>query len=101
MADVHRHIRGPDKLSKPHAIPQERAAEGRARPTDPQLLDDLAHDMVASALCDHERLATLPLTSAMRYFSSELEDHVLRSSCPAGVCRPDAVTAGASPARHR
>ena len=42
-----------------------------------------------SALCDHERLATLPLTTGMRYFRSELDDHILRSSCPAGVCQPD------------
>ena len=41
------------------------------RPTDPQLAVDLAADIVASALCDHERLATLPLTSGMRYFESE------------------------------
>jgi len=73
----------------------DRIAEGRPRPTDPGLLDDLAHDMVASALCDHERLATLPLTSGMRYFRSELDDHILRSSCPAGVCRPIAVAGAA------
>ena len=59
-----------------------------------ELAGDLAADMVASALCDHERLATLPLTSALRYFRTELDDHILRSSCPAGVCRPIAVAAG-------
>jgi NADH:ubiquinone oxidoreductase subunit F (NADH-binding) len=74
----------------------DRIAEGRPRPTDPALLEDLAHDMVASALCDHERLATLPLMSGMRYFRSELDDHILRSSCPAGVCHPIAVAAGAA-----
>ena len=46
------------------------------------------HDIAASALCDHERLATLPFTSAMRYFRSEIDDHLLRSTCPAGVCTP-------------
>jgi NADH:ubiquinone oxidoreductase subunit F (NADH-binding) len=74
----------------------DRIAEGRPRPTDPVLLDDLAHDIVGSALCDHERLATLPLTSGMRYFRAELDDHILRSSCPAGVCHPIAVAAGAT-----
>ncbi len=69
----------------------DRVTSGRPRPTDLQLLADLSHDVVASALCDHERLATLPYASAMRYFRSELDDHVLRSSCPAGVCRPIAV----------
>ncbi len=46
---------------------------GLLRPVDPQLAADLAHDIVASALCDHERLATLPLTSGMRYFESEFD----------------------------
>jgi NADH:ubiquinone oxidoreductase subunit F (NADH-binding) len=73
----------------------DRVAGGRPRPTDPTLLEDLAHDIAASGLCDHERLATLPFTSAMRYFRSEVDDHLLRSTCPAGVCHPIAVAAGA------
>ena len=47
-----------------------------------------------AALCDHERLATLAFTSGMRYFRSEIDDHILRSSCPAGVCQPIAVARG-------
>ncbi len=73
----------------------DRVATGLPKPTDGQLLADLSADVVASALCDHERLATFPLTSGMRYFQSELDDHILRSSCPAGVCRPIAVGAAA------
>jgi NADH:ubiquinone oxidoreductase subunit F (NADH-binding) len=72
----------------------ERMTAGTGRPNDPILLEDLAADIVASALCDHERLATLPLTTGMRYFREELEDHVLRSTCPAGVCHPISVAAG-------
>jgi NADH:ubiquinone oxidoreductase subunit F (NADH-binding) len=75
----------------------DRAVEGRPRPTDPTLLGDLSADIVASALCDHERLTTFPLMSGMRYFRSELDEHLLRSSCPAGVCHPIAVAAGAIP----
>ncbi len=75
----------------------DRVVDGRPRPTDPTLLEDLSADIVASALCDHERLTTLPLASGMRYFRSELDDHILRSSCPAGVCHPIAVAAGAIP----
>ena len=74
----------------------DRIAEGRPRPSDPALLEDLAHDIAASALCDHERLAVLPLTTGMRYFRSEIDDHLLRSICPAGVCTPIAVAAGAA-----
>ncbi|MEA2519467.1 MAG: NADH-quinone oxidoreductase subunit [Chloroflexota bacterium] len=74
----------------------DRIATGVPKPTDVQLLADLSADIVGSALCDHERLATLPFTSGMRYFRSELDEHILRSSCPAGVCRPIAVAAVAS-----
>ena len=69
----------------------ERATTGRPMPNDMQLLVDLSHDVVESALCDHERLATLPLASGMRYFRSELDDHILRGTCPAGVCRQTAL----------
>jgi NADH:ubiquinone oxidoreductase subunit F (NADH-binding) len=74
----------------------DRIATGLPRPTDLQLLADLSADIVDSALCDHERLATLPYATGMRYFRSELDEHILRSSCPAGVCRPIAVAAGAA-----
>jgi NADH:ubiquinone oxidoreductase subunit F (NADH-binding) len=50
-----------------------RREAGLIRPVDTQLAADLAHDIVASALCDHERLATLPLTSGMRYFESAFD----------------------------
>jgi NADH-quinone oxidoreductase subunit F len=72
----------------------ERFVAGTSRPTDPDLVGDLAADITASALCNHERLATLPLTTMMRYFQAELEDHLLRSTCPAGVCHPIALAAG-------
>jgi NADP-reducing hydrogenase subunit HndC len=71
----------------------DRVASGRSRPTDLTLLADLSADIVGSALCDHERLSTLPLSSAMRYFRSELDDHILNATCPAGVCHPIAVAA--------
>jgi NADH-quinone oxidoreductase subunit F len=74
----------------------DRMATGFPKPTDLELLVDLSDDIVGSALCDHERLATLPLASGMRYFRSELDEHILHSSCPAGVCRPIAVAAGAA-----
>ena len=50
-----------------------RREDGLLRPIDMELATDLAPDIVASALCDHERLATLPLTSGMRYFGSDFD----------------------------
>ncbi len=74
----------------------ERAAAGTPRAGDAQLAADLAHDVAASALCDHERTATYALASVLRYFRTELDDHLLRSTCPAGVCTPIAVAGGAA-----
>ena len=53
-----------------------RREDSLARPTDNVLGQDLAADIVASALCDHERLATLPYTSGMRYFASAFDSAI-------------------------
>jgi NADH-quinone oxidoreductase subunit F len=74
----------------------ERFTGGRPRPRDPELLGDLAADVRDGALCALELTAINPLVSGMRYFEQEFEDHILRSACPAGVCRPLRVAAGAA-----
>src|SRR5439155_6182496 len=74
----------------------ERLTTGTSRAGDLELLTDLAADVVGSGLCDHERLATLPMLSGLRYFRDEVDAHYLRGECPAGVCRPTSI--GASPA---
>jgi NADH:ubiquinone oxidoreductase subunit F (NADH-binding) len=68
-----------------------RICAGIPRANDLGLLEDLAHDVAESGLCDHERLATLPLMSGVRYFRAELDEHLLRGVCPAGVCHPVAL----------
>jgi NADH:ubiquinone oxidoreductase subunit F (NADH-binding) len=69
----------------------ERLSGGTSRAGDLDLLVNLADDIVGSALCDHERLATLPLLSGLRYFRPEVDAHLERGECPAGVCRPIAL----------
>jgi NADH-quinone oxidoreductase subunit F len=66
----------------------ERLTTGTSRSGDLDLLVDLSADVVGSGLCDHERLATLPMMSSLRYFRDEIDAHLLRGECPAGVCRP-------------
>lgn len=66
----------------------QRATKGLSRPTDPELLRDLASDVRDGALCGLEYCAPNPLLSGMRYFSQEFDDHFVRGSCPAGVCMP-------------
>jgi NADH:ubiquinone oxidoreductase subunit F (NADH-binding) len=69
---------------------------GRCRPSDPDLVRSLASDVHDSALCGLEDTAINPLLSGMRYFPQEFEDHILRSTCPAGVCHPIRVAAAAA-----
>jgi NADH:ubiquinone oxidoreductase subunit F (NADH-binding) len=69
---------------------------GRGRPTDRELVADLASDVRDSALCGLEAGAINPLLSGMRYFAEEFEEHLVRGSCPAGVCHPIRVAAAVS-----
>jgi NADH:ubiquinone oxidoreductase subunit F (NADH-binding) len=75
----------------------ERLTTGTSRGGDLGLLEDLAADVVGSALCDHERLATLPMMSGLRYFRDEVDAHYLRGECPAGVCRTVRLASGNAP----
>jgi NADH:ubiquinone oxidoreductase subunit F (NADH-binding) len=69
---------------------------GRARPTDGELVTSLAADVRDGALCGLEAGAINPLLSGMRYFAEEFEEHLVRGSCPAGVCHPIRVAAAVS-----
>lgn len=69
---------------------------GHARPGDAALASALAADIRDAALCGLEADASNPLLSGMRYFAPEFEAHTERGECPAGVCRPIALT-GAVP----
>jgi NADH:ubiquinone oxidoreductase subunit F (NADH-binding) len=67
-----------------------RICDGQPRGDEISRLTDLSVDIVGSALCDHERRATLALLSVVRYFRDELDAHLLRNTCPAGICQPKA-----------
>jgi NADP-reducing hydrogenase subunit HndC len=69
-----------------------RVCEGQPRGDEITRLTDLSADIVASRLCEHERSSTLPLLSVVRYFRDELDAHIDRSTCPAGICQPMAVS---------
>jgi NADH-quinone oxidoreductase subunit F len=79
----------------------ERLTTGTSRGGDLDLLVDLSADVVGSALCDHERLATLPMASGLRYFRDEVDAHYLRGECPAGVCRTIRLGADVAPPAAR
>ena len=72
-----------------------RATEGLSRPSDPQVLMDLAADVRDGALCGLEYCAPNPFLTGMRYFADEFEDHFVRGRCPAGTCNQVALQAQA------
>jgi NADH:ubiquinone oxidoreductase subunit F (NADH-binding) len=73
----------------------QRATSGLSKPSDPQVLQDLAADVRDAALCGLEYCAPNPFLTGMRYFADEFDAHFTRGTCPAGVCNPVRV---ASPA---
>ena len=61
--------------------------EGRGRPEQIDLLEDLGQTMAETSLCALGKTAANPVLSTLRYFRKEYEAHIDRKSCPAGVCR--------------
>ncbi len=61
--------------------------EGRGRPEQIELLEDLGETMAETSLCALGKTAANPVLSTLRYFRKEYEAHIDHKSCPAGVCR--------------
>ncbi|CAN5728720.1 hypothetical protein BH24CHL5_BH24CHL5_02460 [soil metagenome] len=64
----------------------QRATTGLARPADTQVLQELAADVRAGALCGLEYCAPNPFLTGVRYFAEEFDQHFAHGTCPAGVC---------------
>ena len=74
-----------------------RATEGIARPVDSQVLQELAADVRAGALCGLEYCAPNPFLTGMRYFADEFDAalrarHMPRRRVRPVVCRSPART---------
>jgi NADH:ubiquinone oxidoreductase subunit F (NADH-binding)/(2Fe-2S) ferredoxin len=61
--------------------------EGRGRPEQIDLLEELAETVSQTALCGLGKTAPNPVISTLRYFRSEYEAHINEKRCPAGVCK--------------
>jgi NADH-quinone oxidoreductase subunit F len=61
--------------------------EGRGRPEQIEVLEDLGDTMAQTCMCALGRTAPNPVLSTLRYFRKEYETHIHDQSCPAGVCR--------------
>ena len=64
----------------------ERITEGKGRPGDLELLEDLGDKVVDASLCGLGKSAPNPILSTIRYFREEYEAH-LEGRCPARQCK--------------
>ncbi len=63
----------------------EKLCAGRARRTDLEELERLAHQVAQGSLCGLGKTAPNPVLTTLRYFREEYEAH-LAGRCPAGKC---------------
>ncbi len=61
--------------------------EGRGRPEQLGLLEELADTVAQTSLCGLGKTAPNPVLSTLRYFRDEYHTHIQEKKCPAGVCR--------------
>jgi len=62
-------------------------AEGRGRPEQLGLLEELGETIRETSLCALGKTAPNPVLSTLQYFRDEYEAHIAERRCPAGVCR--------------
>jgi NADH:ubiquinone oxidoreductase subunit F (NADH-binding)/NAD-dependent dihydropyrimidine dehydrogenase PreA subunit/(2Fe-2S) ferredoxin len=66
----------------------EKITRGDGELSDLEMMQRAASTMQKTALCGLGQAAANPVTSSMRYFLSEYEQHISAKTCPASVC-PD------------
>lgn len=63
-----------------------RITEGKGKPTDIDLLMDLAQRIRSTSLCGLGQTAPNPVLTTIKYFRSEYEAHINNKKCPAHQC---------------
>ncbi|MDY6911782.1 MAG: NADH-ubiquinone oxidoreductase-F iron-sulfur binding region domain-containing protein, partial [Chloroflexota bacterium] len=61
--------------------------EGRGRPEQLDLLEELADTVSQTALCGLGKTAPNPVLTTLLYFRPEYEAHINENKCPAAVCK--------------
>ncbi len=61
--------------------------EGRGRPEQIDVLEELADTVSQTALCGLGKTAPNPVLTTLRYFRPEYEAHINQKKCQAGVCK--------------
>ncbi len=61
--------------------------EGRGKPADIDLLQELSEAVKSGSLCGLGQTAPNPVITTIRYFKPEYEAHIYEKRCPALVCK--------------
>jgi NADH-quinone oxidoreductase subunit F len=62
-------------------------SEGRGRPEQIPLLEELAETVSETSLCGLGKSAPNPVISTLKYFRREYTEHIRKKTCPAAVCK--------------
>ena len=64
----------------------ERICRMESTPDDMALMGRVGRSMQAGSLCGHGQLGFNPVSSAVRYFREEFDQHLTDKTCPTGTC---------------
>lgn len=65
----------------------ERITQGKGKPEDIALLNDMCLDIKKASLCGLGQTAPNPVLSTIRYFRHEYEAHINEKECPSHSCK--------------
>ncbi|MCG8402960.1 MAG: NADH-quinone oxidoreductase subunit NuoF [Firmicutes bacterium] len=65
----------------------EDITQGRGKPSDLDLLEELGKAIVKGSICGLGQTAPNPVLSSLRYFRSEYEAHIHAQTCPSLYCK--------------
>ena len=68
--------------------------QGRGSLEDLKLVDELSDALRLASICGLGQVVPAPIGSVLQHFREEVEAHIVRKQCPAGVCFPGAGRAG-------
>jgi NADH:ubiquinone oxidoreductase subunit F (NADH-binding)/NADH:ubiquinone oxidoreductase subunit E len=70
--------------------------QGQASPTDLALIDELSDALRLTSICGLGQVVPAPIASVLKHFRDEVEAHITRRECPAGVCFAGTSSAAAT-----
>jgi NADH:ubiquinone oxidoreductase subunit F (NADH-binding)/NADH:ubiquinone oxidoreductase subunit E len=64
--------------------------QGKGSAADVTLVDELSDALRLTSICGLGQVVPAPIASVLKHFREEVEAHITRRECPAGVCSPGA-----------